>query len=125
MPDDSFGTTDRHKNAATNSPGRRAVLYTSVIVGLALLITVVFAPLAANSPNACAEDEVFSCMSVNRYILTFVPSSLLVIGGITAFVKTYTVWRSGGPWKVWHASGWALFVMMIIFVSAAGGSLMA
>ena len=124
MIDDSYGTTDQRKNSIINSPGRRAMLYTAVVVGLALLITAVFAPLAADSVAECGGADVFSCMSPAHYIFAFVPSSLLALGGITAFIKTYTVWRASGPWKVWHASGWFLFVVMLAFTSGAAGSLM-
>lgn len=122
--DDSYGTTDRRKNPLISSPGRRAMLYTAVIIALALLITAVFAPLSADSRATCSGEGVFSCLSVNRYIFTFVPSLLLAFGGIGAFVKTYSVWQSGGPWKVWHASGWFLFIVMMVFASGAAGSLM-
>ncbi len=123
MHDDSYGKTEPDRNVLVNSPGRRAALFAGVVVGTALLITVVFAAITADSPS-CAGDEIFSCMSVNQYILIFAPTLLLAIGGITAFVKTFSVWRSGGPWKVWHATGWVLFIMMIVFASTAGGSLM-
>lgn len=123
MHDDSYGKTEPDRHVLVNSPGRRAALFAGVVVGTALLITVVFAAITADSPS-CAGDEIFSCMSVNQYILIFAPTLLLAIGGITAFVKTFSVWRSGGPWKVWHATGWVLFIMMIVFASTAGGSLM-
>lgn len=123
MRDDSFGKSDRRRPSIVSSPARRSALYTGVIIFLALLVTIVFAPLSATSGDSCTGGEVSNCMSVERYILIFVPSLLLLVGGVVAFVKSYSVWRGGGPWKVWHASGWVLFVMMMVFLSVSGASL--
>ncbi|WP_024796319.1 hypothetical protein [Tomitella biformata] len=105
------------------TPARRAVAYTAAVAVLAVIISVVFSYLTTDAPGSCATEEVFSCISVNRLILTFGPSGVLALGGIGAFIKTLRTWRVGGPWMVWHASGWVLFVLMIMFVATAGGAL--
>lgn len=105
------------------TPGRRAVAYTACVALVAIVISVVFSYLTTDAPGSCVSEAVFSCISFNRLVLTFAPSGVLAIGGFAAFAKTLRTWRANGPWMVWHASGWVLFVLMIMFVATSGGAL--
>jgi len=42
---------------------------------------------------------------------------ILFVGGIGAFIHTYRVWRSDGPWPVWQAAGWILLMLFLLGLS--------
>ena len=79
--------------------------FTLGVVGAALVVMVVAASTSA------------------RDVLVFVPTAILALGGIGAFVATYRAWHHGVEWRVWHGAGWALFVMMTIYVGFAASLL--
>ncbi|MFH5210790.1 hypothetical protein ACHIPZ_21675 [Antrihabitans sp. NCIMB 15449] len=98
---------------------RDAQLYTLAVVSLALIVLIVSAALAAASGNECAEDTVLACHSTARAMIAYVPSTLLLVGAVGAFVRTYQVWRRNDEWRIWHGAGWVLFVVLAIYLGMA------
>lgn len=43
--------------------------------------------------------------------------TILLLGGLGAFIQTYRVWKRGGGWPVWQGAGWFLFVLMLLTLS--------
>lgn len=105
------------------TPAMQALAFTAVVVALAVLVRMIFSSLVGDAPDSCQSEAIFSCMSANRLILTFAPIVILALGGLAAFTKTLRVWKARGQWQIWLASGWFLFVMMVIFVGTLGGAL--
>lgn len=105
------------------TPAQWGVAYTVAVVVVAFVVNFILSKLTVDAPGSCQTEEIFSCMSANRLMLTFAPTAIVGVGALAAFVKTLRVWRAHGPWMVWHASGWFLFVMMILFVGTSGGAL--
>jgi hypothetical protein len=59
-----------------------------------------------------------------RTAAAIAPTVILALGGIGAFVQTYLVWRGGGRWRIWHAAGWVLFLLMTLCAAFGASSLM-
>lgn len=82
--------------------------------------------VGATGNQRCGDDEpFFACHSTVRTVLGVVPTSVLLVGAVGAFVVTYRVWRARGEWRIWHAAGWALFVAMSVYILLAGPYLVA
>ncbi|WP_186627607.1 hypothetical protein [Rhodococcus sp. BP22] len=98
---------------------RRAALFTVSVIVSALVVMVGCIMWAAWGPHSgqCRDAAFTVCAEPERTILLVVPSALLLIGGLFAFVQTYRVWRSGGTWPIWQGAGWALLVSMVIYMS--------
>ena len=39
--------------------------------------------------------------------------TILFVGGIGAFIRTYRVWRAEGVWPIWQAAGWFLLLLFL------------
>ncbi|WP_368680617.1 hypothetical protein R1X32_10555 (plasmid) [Rhodococcus opacus] len=109
-------TEDVEKRWSDGATFRRAASYAGVVIGAALsvmVITVVW--VAAGEADECADEEMV-CSTPGRYLLVFVPTGILLLGGLGAFVRAYRAWRTGGTWPIWHGAGWALLVFMLIYL---------
>ncbi|WP_182360010.1 hypothetical protein [Tomitella gaofuii] len=102
---------------------RSAVVYAAAVVVGALIVLAVTATMSWGRPLHC-DDGTSGCLSVTQYVMVYVPPAIIVLGAITAFVRTLMVWRRRGPWMVWLGVGWFLFAVMLVFVASAGGALM-
>jgi hypothetical protein len=98
---------------------RDAQLYTLAVVSLALIVLIISAVWVAASDNDCADDTVLACHSTARAAISYVPSTLLLVGAVGAFVRTYQVWRRNDEWRIWHGAGWVLFVVLAIYLGMA------
>lgn len=98
---------------------RCAALFTVSVIVSALVVMVGCIMWAAWGPHSgqCRDAAFAVCAEPERTILLVVPSALLLIGGLFAFVQTYRVWRKGGTWPIWQGAGWALLVSMVIYMS--------
>ncbi|NLE82122.1 MAG: hypothetical protein GX610_21595 [Rhodococcus sp.] len=117
-------TNDVEKRWSDRPTMRSAAWYASGVIALAFLaagIIIVWA--LATSEAECVTAEFRVCASPDRYLLAFVPSGILFLGGIGAFVRTYTTWRKGGTWPIWQGAGWILFLLMLVYVFTSAGIL--
>ncbi|MEU2006911.1 hypothetical protein ACH47B_37555 [Rhodococcus sp. NPDC019627] len=88
-----------------------------MVIGAALIVTVVTVVwTAAGETDECTGAQTMVCSTAGRYILAFVPTGILLAGGLGAFVHAYRAWRTGGTWPIWHGTGWALLVFMLIYL---------
>lgn len=60
----------------------------------------------------------FYALPGGRSLLTaaLVPT-IVFVGGVGAFVRTYQVWRAEGTWPIWHGAGWFLLALSLVCLS--------
>ncbi|SEL00929.1 hypothetical protein [Rhodococcus maanshanensis] len=96
---------------------RAASRYALAVIVLALAVMAAAVGWAVIArPDDCVADTVLACTTAPRLVLALVPTSILLLGGIGAFVQTYRVWRAGGTWPIWHGAGWTLFIAMLLYL---------
>ncbi|MBM4575418.1 hypothetical protein GS415_02305 [Rhodococcus hoagii] len=110
-------TRDVEKRWSDPQTFRRAALYDGATIVLALIAMVV--TIVWVGAGDCAPDEGRLCTDTARIVVVVVPSALLLLGGIGAFVQAYRVWRRAGTWPIWQAAGWFLFVLMLVYLGIA------
>lgn len=93
-----------------DKPGafRAAAKYVAAVVAAAAVAFVIYAVVSETSVVAAAT----------------VPT-ILLFGGIGAFVKTYREWRAQGAWVQWQGAGWFLLLLMLVCLSIPGSAAMA
>ncbi len=101
---------------------RNTVRYAASVIALAAAIAAgVIVWAALNTGDTCVDADFAVCTDPARAILAFGPTLVLLLGGLGAFVQTYRVWKAAGKWQIWHGTGWALFVLMIVYGGFAAG----
>ncbi|WP_433610432.1 hypothetical protein [Prescottella agglutinans] len=111
-------TRDVEKRWSDPRTFRRAVLFDAATI-LAALIAMAAAIAVGAAVDDCAPGEGTLCSGPSRVVVVIVPSALLLLGGLAAFVETYRTWRRGGTWPIWQGAGWVLFVLMLVYLGAA------
>ncbi|GAB4586886.1 hypothetical protein [Nocardia sp. IFM 10818] len=99
---------------------RQAVKYVVAV----LVVTAVAAGLAvvwASSRQACLDAESMLCDTSSRLVVGMIPGGILLLDGLGAFVITVREWRAGHAWPIWQGAGWFLLVLMVVYLSVAGG----
>lgn len=94
---------------------RHATIYGLVVAGVAMTVMLVTLVMGYDSVG-CADALVQVCGTPERYVLAFAPTGILMAGGLGAFARTYQLWRRGEYARAWHGAGWALFLLMTVFV---------
>ncbi|OBG87978.1 hypothetical protein A5733_06910 [Mycobacterium sp. NS-7484] len=54
---------------------------------------------------------------------TLVPT-ILFVGGVGAFFRTYQVWKAEGTWPIWQAAGWFLLALSLVCLAVPGSALL-
>ncbi|MDH6198582.1 hypothetical protein M2272_005241 [Mycobacterium frederiksbergense] len=54
---------------------------------------------------------------------TLVPT-IMFVGGVGAFVRTYQVWRAEGTWPIWQGAGWFLLALSLVCLSVPGSAIL-
>jgi hypothetical protein len=98
-------TNDVEKNWHDPAAFRAAVTY---VVTVIVLAGVAFAIYAIKGDRSLV-------------VAASVPT-ILLLGGIGAFIKTYNVWRAGGTWPIWQGAGWFLLVLMLVALGVPGST---
>ncbi|PTR28675.1 hypothetical protein C8K36_10336 [Rhodococcus sp. OK519] len=112
-------TRDVEKRWSDPRTFRRAVLFDAITIVLALVAMAVTISVGSSSGD-CAPGEGRLCTDTARIVVVVVvPSALLLLGGIGAFVQAYRAWRRDGTWPIWQAAGWFLFVLMLVYLGIA------
>lgn len=50
--------------------------------------------------------------------------TIVFVGGIGAFVRTYQVWRAEGTWPIWQGAGWFLLAFSLMCLAVPGSALL-
>ncbi len=101
---------------------RQAVIHVGVVVVAALVVLIAAAIASPGGTREC-DGSGGVCLTAAQYTMIAGPPAILAAGGVAAFVRTYLVWRRGGPWMVWQAAGWFQFTLMLVVLIIAGGTL--
>ncbi|MFI9407806.1 hypothetical protein [Nocardia sp. NPDC052316] len=102
---------------------RRAATYVLMVNAAAALAFAVAAIWTANR-SACADADTLLCDTGAKTAMLLIPTVILLLGGVGAFIQTYREWRRGRPWPIWQGAGWFLFMVMMVYL-AIGGSTVA
>lgn len=54
---------------------------------------------------------------------TLVPT-ILFVGGVGAFVRTYQVWKAEGTWPIWQGAGWFLLALSLVCLAVPGSAML-
>lgn len=101
---------------------RKAAVHAAVTIVLALAtMATIIVWASIRDDGACAAAAFQVCQSPERYLLAGIPTAILLLGGLSAFVRAYLVWRRGGTWPIWQGAGWALFTLMLVYLFIFGG----
>ncbi len=57
-------------------------------------------------------------------LIVLASPTVLLIGGVGAFVQTYRVWKRRESWWVWQGAGWFLLLLMVVNLMLAGRMMM-
>ncbi|AWT51667.1 hypothetical protein [Mycolicibacterium smegmatis] len=49
--------------------------------------------------------------------------TIMFVGGVGAFIRTYQVWRAEGTWPIWHGAGWFLLALSLFCLAFPGAAL--
>jgi hypothetical protein len=110
-------TRDVEKRWSDKSAFRSAASYVGAVIAVALAVMALTAAGAATGRQECADEgQPPLCSDPARRVLVFVPTAILLVGGLGAFVVAYRVWRRVGTWPIWHGAGWVLLVFMLIYL---------
>jgi hypothetical protein len=109
-------TRDVEKRWSDPSAFRRAAWYAAAVIGGALAVMAIALVWAGTDSQDCADTQSVVCSDPGRYILVFVPTGILLLGGLGAFAQAYRSWRRGGTWPIWHGAGWILLTFMLIYL---------
>ncbi len=115
-------TNDVEKRWHDPDTMRRASWYVGVVLAVVVLCAAGALIWGATGSGACADDAGI-CPDAARITLAVGPAAVLLFGGLGAFVRTWTVWRRGGVWPIWHGAGWLLLVMFLAYAGMASGLL--
>ncbi|MCA4751160.1 hypothetical protein [Mycolicibacterium fortuitum] len=55
---------------------------------------------------------------------TLVPT-ILFVGGLGAFLRTYQVWKAEGTWPIWQGAGWFLLALSLVCLAVPGSAVLA
>ncbi|MGA9872865.1 MAG: hypothetical protein WBQ44_17205 [Rhodococcus sp. (in: high G+C Gram-positive bacteria)] len=102
---------------------RSTTIYVAVVIGLVAVVIVASVLLANANADQCRDAAFFVCQNPERLVFLLGPPTILLLGGLGAFVQTLRVWRAGGSWFIWQGAGWALFVLMVVYMTASAGVL--
>jgi hypothetical protein len=86
---------------------RAAVTYVVCVVALA--------GLALASYAFIGDHSVLSAILV---------PTVLFVGGVGGFVRTYQVWKAGGTWPIWHGAGWFLLALSLVSLAVPGSAML-
>lgn len=110
------GDNDVEKRWHDSRGFRAAAWYTIAVITSAIAVLVGCIVWASANPDQCVDAAFIVCENPELNILLLAPPSLLLIGGLGAFVQTYRVWRRKGAWPIWQGAGWALLTFMVLYM---------
>lgn len=100
---------------------RRASLYTAVVIAVAAVVAVGSLLSGGSQAEQCQDAAFRVCRDPERLVLAVGPPTVLLVGGLGAFGRTFRVWRAGGVWPIWQGAGWLLLALMLVYFTASSG----
>lgn len=76
--------------------------------------------VAAVIAVAAGAFVVYALIGDRSLIVAATVPTILLLGGIGAFIKTYQVWRAEGTWPIWQGAGWFLMMLMLVCLAVPG-----
>ncbi|MFD4368492.1 hypothetical protein [Rhodococcus sp. NPDC058521] len=114
---------DVEKRWSDRTTLRKAAIHAGAAIALALASMAAIIVWASVANEGTCEDAAFRiCESPDRYLLAGVPTAILLVGGVSAFVRAYRAWKRGGTWPIWQGAGWILFILMLVYLFTFGGA---
>lgn len=98
---------------------QRAVWFSLAVVVLAA-ITLVAAVMWIRQCSISLDADKALCSRDGTPLIALVSPTVLLIGGVVAFVQTYRVWKRRESWWVWQGAGWFLLLLMVVNLMLAG-----
>lgn len=65
---------------------------------------------------------VYSWIGDRNILAAATVPTILMVGGLGAFIKTYQVWRDRGTWVMWQGAGWFLMLFMLVCLAVPGAA---
>lgn len=91
----------------------------SIGVAIAAVLFLVAADIWVGTCGGSTFDAV-ACGAPQRTLLALGAPTLLFLGGVRAFVRTFQLRRQRGVWWPWQGAGWFLMAAMsLVLVKAA------
>ncbi len=97
----------------------RAVWFSVAVVMLAT-IALVAAVMWIGQCSVSTNVDTALCGRHRTPLIALASPTVLLIGGIVAFVQTYRVWRRRQSWWIWQGAGWFLLLLMVVNLMLAG-----
>ncbi|MFW0791274.1 hypothetical protein [Gordonia sp. CPCC 205333] len=113
QPSDSADSARAQRSVPQSDPSdlrgsdgslRRAVVHSVVTAGFSIAVLLV----------AAASSDTL------RTALLLAAPAIMLIGGLTALVRTYLAYRSGRRWGVWQGAAWFLLCLALMLFMSAG-----
>jgi hypothetical protein len=111
-PDTSNPQRDRPTFAA-------AVKFAALFIAIAVVAFVAAIAWLQGCKMGTGQGALDNCNALQRNTLAIGPSAVLFVGGVWAFVRTYTTWRARGSWWIWQGAGWFLLVLMLVVLTTS------
>ncbi|MBT2269680.1 hypothetical protein [Rhodococcus erythropolis] len=112
-----MGKAKRRVERATS---RSALVHTAVTVGCALVAMMLVLVWSAASGHECTKPHASYCLGTGRFVLAIAPTAVLLVGGVSALLRAYRMWKANGPWQVWQGVGWGLLTLMVVYLTVSG-----
>ncbi|XDK88904.1 hypothetical protein R1X32_10170 (plasmid) [Rhodococcus opacus] len=99
-------TRDVEKRWSDKSAFRSAATCAGAVIAVALAVMALTVVWAATGRRECADrGQSLLCPDPARMVPVFVPTAILLLGGLGAFVVAYRDWRRAGPGRSGTAPG--------------------
>lgn len=115
QPDEGFGD----RSPGGEDPTVRAAARFAALISIAGVAFLVIAAAWASSCNEAAV-ETAACGVPQRVVLALGSPVIFFIGAVTAFVRTYRLYRDDRTWWGWQGAGWFLIMLCFLILLMAG-----
>ena len=103
----------RHDDATVRDAVRFSVLVTALGVGFLIVASVWVSTCGGSTADGVA------CGAPQRTLLALAAPTILLVGGLRAFVRTYRHWRANQTWVAWQGAGWFLLSVTMIVLTTS------
>ncbi|MFT4085749.1 MAG: hypothetical protein QM658_01115 [Gordonia sp. (in: high G+C Gram-positive bacteria)] len=87
---------------------RAVVIHGGVVIVIALVLLLIGLPLSGGA----------------RTGVLVASESVVIVGALSALVRTYLVYRAGGRWQIWQGGSWFLLATFLVWTFTIGPAIM-